>query len=102
MLDHPDKKGETLRKRLKKFEEQGEPRDPRLDSVDIPPGGDFLFDFYWDIRCRMTCEDNLSYQELEACCRLKGIALAPREVTALMEMDLGYRVGVYEAGKAVR
>jgi len=80
-------------------ERQSGIRDPRLDSVQIPAGFEYLFELFWEIRggtsegmdgTRMTWRDLSDYQAVT------GVALDGFEVDALMAMDGALRAALTE------
>ena len=82
-LEYPQRNGTTLREHLEQVERQTGHRDPLLDSVQVPEGGEWIWTIYW----RLRKEQSLSYQDIDAFCRVTGEQLATWEVEALFAMD---------------
>jgi hypothetical protein len=112
VLDSPNKDGETLRKRLRKFKELGDDAAALLEEfaekginleAEAPPGGEALYRIFTRLRLVQGADfagpRRISYGEVEAYCRLQGLALDPWEVDALMAMDAGFMAGLAEADK---
>lgn len=79
-LDYPDKRGVTLRSQLEHVEDSTGIHDELLDSVNVPLGGEFIWEIFWKIAKDFT------YTELEAFCNLTGLHLGLWEINALSLM----------------
>ncbi len=54
-----------------------------LDAVEIPPGGEWLWECYWELRHG----EPITLAEIEALCRLRNITFTPWEIGTLRAMD---------------
>lgn len=79
-LDYPVK-GVTLRKQLEQVEKSSGIHDSQLDSVVVPEEGEWLWGTYWMLSGKIT------YQEVDAYCRLNDLTLKSWELEALFYME---------------
>lgn len=73
----------SLRDHLNQVQKSTGHRDPRLDSVQVPIGGERLWNHFW----RLYKGSSVSYVEIEAYCRMTGAEFDPWEVEVLMSME---------------
>ena len=85
---HPD--SGTVREILEALEARGLGHDPRLDSVKVPKGFEYLWRMFWDVRQGATQGFSgafLTWADVEAYQRVSGARLDAFELDAIMAMD---------------
>lgn len=69
---------------------------PETDGQDIPEGGEFLWETFWDLSLSRGnngfSENPLSWQELHAFAVLNGLDLSPYQAATLRSMDRAYLI----------
>jgi len=84
-LTLPMKPGQgSLKDHLSQVEKATGYRDPRLDSVQLPQGGERLWRHFW----RVYRGSAIPYAEIEAYCRLTGAEFDPWEIEVLIGMEI--------------
>ena len=109
-LDFPDSQGKTLRALLQAVWEQRrrarpgadpeELRPPELVEPEIPPGGEHLWQEFWELSAQrgagLSGPVPLTYAEIYARARLLRRMPHPWEVRVLMAMDQSFRTALAE------
>lgn len=93
MLSKPQKDG-TLREHLEQVERQTGRRPKDLDGPDFPNLMSHLWTAFLDLNNSRSMgqysANPISYQEIEAYCRLSAVPLTPRDVDAIKAIDQKY------------
>lgn len=68
---------------------------PELESVQVPPGSEWLYNAFWEL----CGGDGIRYSEIESYMRLTGHDLNPEDVAAIKAMDAEYQAFVANKAK---
>ena len=84
----------TLRTQLEQVEKASGKRDPRLDNPEVPPAGEHLWTWFWDLDAARSISGSginpIGYGDLDAWARRTGENPSPWEVSVLRDMDKVY------------